>query len=115
MNFRRLLENEINAVVGEAREAVAEDLVVHLQILLRSPRAAESVKRITEALRARGAVGSDGEPLAIGDPAELADRVVVRDGQVFFTVSDDEDRWLRADQLMGLDLLSELGIKYTST
>lgn len=114
MNIKKLFDKEVESILKVAQAEAMSDLADALRIALRSPRALMVAKQIRQRLHEQGIVAEDGTPIEIGDPSELANSVEIRDGQIFMALTEAEDRWVRADQLFGDDILGELGIKYTS-
>lgn len=110
--FGKSLKNFASERVNELRVAGVHDFADALRELLRSGRANMSARKLNQLFKDRNHVDENGELIRVANPAEIADKIIVVGDVVMIALTQDEDRWFRADAIFGSNILSELGIKY---
>jgi hypothetical protein len=110
--FKKLLtdfipEAEIQAKVEGLAEAVDE-----LHAILGSPKITVFTDKINKMFEEKKMVDEDGNPLRVENPQSAFDGFRIDGDLVHFTLTEEQDRWFRSNQLYGDDILGKLGFKY---
>ena len=112
LNFSRNLEKFATECIDDFKLTSIHDFAEELKKLLKSGRAGMSAKRLNQLFKERNHTDGNGQLITVANPSEIADKITVVDGIIMIALTQDEDRWFRADVLFGNDILAELGIKY---
>jgi hypothetical protein len=114
------LEKFVNQHINEWREELErEGLNEHIEALsqkLQSSEALEFTQRMNKYFAKEDLKDEDGNPIRIQHPHGFASRISWDSSgkSAFFDMTEEEDRWFRADALYGNNILKELGFKYTN-
>jgi hypothetical protein len=115
------LEQYLLDMIEEQKQAISEDSgkdsVQELQEALSSGEAIAFTARMNQLYKDQGIKDDDGNPLTVQHPEDLPAKMSWDSGGLSGTVSitPEEDRWIRANQLYGNDILGKLGFKYTDS
>lgn len=104
------IEEQKDALIAEKAEAS----IIDLQEALNSADAIAFTIKMNQLYKDKGITDDNGEPLTISHPRDLAIKLSPDGLSGSFDLTPEEDRWLRANQLYGEDILGKLGFKYTN-
>ena len=113
------LEQYLMETIEEQKQAISEDggkdSVQELQEALSSADAIAFTTKMNQLYKDQGIKDDDGNPLTIQHPQDLPAKISWASNGLSGDVSltPEEDRWIRANQLYGNDILGKLGFKYT--
>ena len=110
--FGKSLKKLAAKSIDEFKQESIQEFADQLRKLLRSGKASMSARKLNNLFSSRNHVDDDGNPISVASPADIADKIVIVDDVIMIALTQDEDRWFRADSIFGDNILSELGIKY---
>ena len=111
-DFSKNIKGFASDMIKDFEKECIENLAEELKKLLRSGKAAGSVKKINNFFKKNNKLDADGRIMSLSDPSKIADGIVVVDNTIIIALTQDQNMWIRADKIFGDNILAELGIKY---
>lgn len=111
------LKFDIDQFIEEHQQEVIIEVAPEAAEMLSEAVGSDDAKSFTtkmnEIYEKRDQLDADGNPLQIETPLNLINRMVPNsDGSVRFTLTPAEDRWFRANQLYGSNIIGKAGFRY---
>lgn len=105
----------INEFVDKIKIQVSKDGLEDLSDLLAGSEAAAFTQRMNKIYEDNKIVDEYGNVLTIQHPTNLKSRVNWTEDNIgTLEITEEEDRWFRADASYGQDIIGKLGFKYIS-
>ena len=113
-HFKKLITEFIETCKSEVLLDGSKAAVDGLEEALNSSDAIAFTEKMNKLYEKQGITDSNGDILTLQHPNDFASRVILNpDGKGTFSITSEEDRWIRANQLYGNNILGKLGFKYT--
>jgi hypothetical protein len=116
-DFEKTILEFIEQQKVEAVNGSAEGSLQELKEALESPEARSFTDKINKLYEEQGIKDDDGEPLILEHPSDLVNKISwdSNNKESYFSITTNEDQWIRANKLYGSDILGKLGFKYTDS
>ena len=113
--IKKLMLNFIEQEKKEVAEQFSKESFHELQAALSSADAISFTMKMNQLYKDQGILGDNGDPLTIQHPENLNAKVTWDTTGTSATIkfTDAEERWLRANQLYGDNILGRLGFNYS--
>lgn len=82
---------------------------------IESPEAEAFTLKMNQRYKSENTIGPDGKIVQVKTPSNLRNRIQKLDNDNYqLIMSIEEDRWFRANQLFGNNIIGKVGFKYTN-
>ena len=111
--FKDITKNFIPNTIKELEIEGFDGGIKELQEYFDSGKATAFTKKANKMFREKNLTDDEGNPITVENPGPALSDLTIDKTEIRIELSAAQERWFRANQLYGNDILGKLGFKYT--